>query len=259
MYTYQEAEGMTTPSNQSKSTLMSKHLLLVMVFLAALLITEGMVFLAFRNSPELKDVLALTFGTFGAWIGAGAAYFFGRENMVTATQSLLKMSRRTPEEILAATVIRDMKSHAVQTFNIDTPLGEIVKWIEAEVEKFVFAVVDNDGQFLRGLSDEAVYRYLYDRARERPNLPFSQSEAEITRQTLSTLIKHFEKDENPGLRRLVEFAMELGEDMTAAEANQKMQQGDRFTGIILDSRRQPTGYITTNDLRRLMVQSGGTA
>src|SRR5437016_4482567 len=37
-----------------------------------------------------KDILSILLTAFGAWIGAGAAYFFGRESLREAASSLLK-------------------------------------------------------------------------------------------------------------------------------------------------------------------------
>jgi hypothetical protein len=38
-----------------------------------------------------KNILTVIITAFGAWVGAGAAYYFGRENLREASQSLLPM------------------------------------------------------------------------------------------------------------------------------------------------------------------------
>ena len=43
-----------------------------------------------------KDVLSIIITAFGAWVGAGAAYFFGRENLRVAMDGLLAMRDESP-------------------------------------------------------------------------------------------------------------------------------------------------------------------
>ncbi len=49
-----------------------------------------------------KNLLAVLVTTFGAWVGAGAAFYFGRENLKDATKSLLEAQGVTGKERLAA-------------------------------------------------------------------------------------------------------------------------------------------------------------
>jgi hypothetical protein len=70
----------------------SPEFVLVAILVGALLLVIGMIFAFTRGTTaevvaSRKDLLAIILGAFGAWIGAGAAYFFGRENLRTATES----------------------------------------------------------------------------------------------------------------------------------------------------------------------------
>jgi glycopeptide antibiotics resistance protein len=55
-----------------------------------------------------KDVLAIIITAFGAWVGAGAAYFFGRENLRVAADSLLAMRGLSGKELLRRTSIKQI-------------------------------------------------------------------------------------------------------------------------------------------------------
>lgn len=45
-----------------------------------------------------KDLLAIILTAFGAWIGAGAAYFFGRENLREAVAGMKAAQGRNTED-----------------------------------------------------------------------------------------------------------------------------------------------------------------
>ena len=47
-----------------------------------------------------KSILAVIVTAFGAWVGAGAAYFFGRENLREASASLLAMREPSAKDRL---------------------------------------------------------------------------------------------------------------------------------------------------------------
>lgn len=234
------------PENREEHPLLSRHFLLLIAFLAALLITEAMVFTLFDGS-ERKDVLGLAFGLFGAWIGAGAAYFFGRENMRTATESMLKMRGRSPAEILAGTRLGDMKLKSLpETFKTNDTIGEILGWLEKKEKRFFAVVVDENAKFEYAVDEEALYRFINKRMKEGG----TDYDAACAR-PVGEVISAFKDDKD--LQPLIRAAVAMKEDATAFAANEKMEDEKVFVTIVLDDEKQPTGYITSGDIRKLML------
>lgn len=55
-----------------------------------------------------RTILTVIITAFGAWVGAGAAYFFGRENLRVASESLLDMREPSAKEIMNQLTIKDL-------------------------------------------------------------------------------------------------------------------------------------------------------
>jgi len=234
------------PENREEHPLLSKHFMLLIAFLAALLITEAMVFILFDGS-ERKDVLGLAFGLFGAWIGAGAAYFFGRENMRTATESMLKMRGRSPTEILASTRLSEMKPTALpETFKVEDKIGDLLAWLEKKEKRFFAVVVGDNDKFEYAIDEEALYRFINKQIKES-GISYS---AACARQ-ISEVINTFKDDKD--LQSLIHAAVTMSRGGTAFAANEKMEDEKVFVTIVLDDEKQPIGYITSDDIRKLML------
>jgi hypothetical protein len=234
------------PENREEHPLRSKHFMLLIAFLAALLITEAMVFILFDGS-ERKDVLGLAFGLFGAWIGAGSAYFFGRENLRTATESMLKMRGRSPTEILASTRLSDMKPKALpETFIVEDKIGDVLAWLEKKEKRFFTVVVGANDKFEYAIDEEALYRFINKQIKESG----TSYSAACARQ-ISEVINTFKDDKD--LQSLIHAAVTMRQDGTAFAANEKMEDEKVFVTIVLDDEKQPTGYITRDDIRKVML------
>jgi hypothetical protein len=234
------------PEKREEHPLLSRHFLLLIAFLAALLVTEAMVFTLFDGS-ERKDVLGMAFGLFGAWIGAGAAYFFGRENMRTATESMLKMRGRSPTEILAGTRLSDMKPKALpETFKINDSVSEILAWLEKKEKRFFAVVVDENEKFEYAVDEEALYRFVNQQMKEG-----GADYASAGARPVGEVVKAFKDDKD--LRSLIKAAAAMDQDATAFAANEKMEDEKVFVTIVLNNEKQPTGYITSGDIRKLML------
>ncbi len=239
-------------TNGEKDRIFSKHLLLVIILVAALLITEGLVFGLLRDSTDFSDILALTFGTFGAWIGAGAAYFFGRENLKSATESMLKITR-TSKDILSGITIKEMNPRKIQTFKLSDKLADVLDWLKKDIWQFILAVTDEKDKFRYAIGEEAVYRYVMKEFKANVSETAGQVDQKIGEQTLKNLLEYYQSQDDEKLRGLTEYAAEISENITAAEASEKIEKSKKLCGVILNAERKPTGYITTNDIRRFMM------
>jgi len=107
-------------------------------------------------------------------------------------------------------------------------------------------VVDENAKFEYAVDEEALYRFInkqmkeggtdYDTACARP---------------VGEVISAFKDDKD--LQPLIRAAVAMKEDATAFAANEKMEDEKVFVTIVLDDEKQPTGYITSGDIRKLML------
>jgi hypothetical protein len=229
----------------------SSEFTLVFVLILALLVTIGIIFI-FSSGTDRKDLLAIILGAFGAWIGAGAAYFFGRENMDSATESMLKM-RMTPQDILNNTPLRSMKYSPIpRTFTKDDLIKTVLEWFQEDPERF-FAVLLTDKETVdKTMHLEAVSRYLLD----------DKNKADKEKDTLARVIDYIttKSKEKDGKNArswdcLLNVAEQIEDWQSAAVANMIMEKGNRRVAILVDNKKKLLGYITTASIRRLMLQT----
>jgi len=93
-----------------------------------------------------KTLLSIILTAFGAWIGAGAAYYFGRENMAEASRSLLAMKEPSPRERLRRTSIRLIPPKPLD-WKVKTgeELKAVVDKLRSETGKWFIPIVKDDG------------------------------------------------------------------------------------------------------------------
>lgn len=240
--------------------LLSAEFVLVGVLVVALLLAMLMIFAFVSGGGDIaavqtnrKDLLAIILGAFGAWIGAGAAYFFGRENLRAATESMLRMRDVSPEERLMQTSLRDVKPRPLPiTFTREDNLDRVLQWLDEDPERFFVVVLDKQGKIDKAVDEEAIYRYLH-----KKNPPPEE-------RTLGHVIDHVkgevEQLEKAGKRdaakaaaTMVDAAVLLDDAQTAWLASEMMERERKFVTIVVDAKGSPVGYITTGDIRRLIL------
>jgi hypothetical protein len=93
-----------------------------------------------------KDMLSIIITAFGAWVGAGAAYFFGRENLRVAADSLLAMRDLSPRDRLRRTSIKQIPPTPIDwTVKKSTKLSEVKDALTQKPERWFVPVVKDDG------------------------------------------------------------------------------------------------------------------
>jgi CBS domain-containing protein len=186
---------------------------------------------------------------FGAWIGAGAAYFFGRENLRVATQGILQAGGRTPEEILSATSIGDVPPRPLEwTVRPETPLKDVVETLDRHPGYWFIPVVKSDGALETVLDQEAVWRHIAARAAD--NTPF----AEAVGQTVSVLYA----SDADATKNKTPFVV-MNRDRSVGDAYAAMEDRDIRLAIVTDERGKPTSFITTGDIRRVLLRKARPA
>lgn len=199
-----------------------------------------------------KSILAIILTAFGAWVGAGAAYFFGRENLREAASSLLQMREPSPRERLRRTPIREMPLNPLDwQVKQDEIIEDILKKLKDEPERWFIPIVNDDGTLNTVVHEEAFWRFLDN-----------ESEAgtaynDIKQKKVSDVQDFLSK--NADLKKKVEgIYVRVTLDKSAGDAYEQMQKKDVYLAVVLDKEGmgKPTHFITTGDVRTVLLQAG---
>ena len=213
-----------------------------------------------------KDLIAIILGAFGAWIGAGAAYFFGRENLREATSSILKMKGATPAEILMQTTVADLKPKPLpKTFTEGDTAQAVLKWLEEDPDRFFATIVDDQDRMPYAINEEAIYRYI---AADRTKPPIIAADPTQPPEKVKT-IAPYDKDTTIGdvvkfvkgqkdfnsskaWQKLIDATSKVNQNSSCALADEKMAEEQKIVAIVVDDKGIPVGYITSAEIWKLV-------
>lgn len=211
-----------------------------------------------------KEIAALLIAAFGPWIAAGAAYFFGRENLRDAYQNMRDRTPMSVEEILRSLLVKNLPPEAPR-YIVDpsTKYAEVkAKLMDEEVIWF-FTYVDKDGKYVATIHEEAVYRYAADRSKYDEFATEEKAEDALTIEDILCRVAAAQnKVENGskdlGIIKSLDKAVKLTPDLSLYAASEIMDEKDKFVGVVLDEAGKPIGYVTTSGLRRKLMESNRT-
>lgn len=192
-----------------------------------------------------RTILSIIITAFGAWVGAGAAYYFGRENLRESARSLLKMRDLSGRELLRQTPISKIPPRKIEwkVKNSD-PLGPVMTKLKEDPDLWFITVVKDDGALETVIHEEAVWRFAA-----------AKTSDEVSKTKMSDVLK-FIQDEEKLAKRVGKIFVQVTPDNTAEMANEMMQAKKVFLAVICDDSGRPTHFITTGDLRLLLVGNG---
>lgn len=195
-----------------------------------------------------KNILMVIITAFGAWVGAGAAYYFGRENMKQASESLLAMREPTPKERLRKVTIRDISPKPLKwTLKDSDTMDTAFEILKSESYRWFVPVVKEDGSLDTVLHEEAFWRFSHN--------DFSEGEKkyEDTKGKKVSDLLEFVRS-NVELVHMDKIHVTTNLDQSAGEVNEMMRAKEGFLAIITDESGKPTHYITTGDIRKVLMQ-----
>ena len=195
-----------------------------------------------------KNILAVIVSVFGAWIGAGAAYHFGRENMKEATSSMLQMREPSAKERLRRTPIREMPLKPLDwRVTADEDLGPVVEKLKKEPTYWFVPILKKDGTLETVINEEAVWRFMDSEYAKDPPTPY----AKILKKKVSDMRKYIK---NEKLERFEGIYIPVTLDKSAGDVHELMQNKGVFLAIVLDETGKPTHFFTTADVRKVLLQ-----
>ena len=204
-----------------------------------------------------KDLLAIIIAAFGAWVGAGAAYFFGRENLRESANSLLQLHRQmTGAEKLGTIKVRDIPPKPLNANYDETlTLKDATDKLASNPSMWFISVNTNDKWHI--INNEALFIYIKNKMDELSKDTANQQKSYadlndmVLKTTLKDAIPEIEKQEptNKFVNRFIEVKL----DDSADKVNKEMDLKGVFLAIIKDDGGRFVQYFTTSDIRKTLV------
>jgi hypothetical protein len=224
------------------------------------------------------NILSVIITAFGAWVGAGAAYFFGRENLRLAADSLLAMRDLSPKERLRRTSIKQIPPTPIDWMvKKTTSVNEVRDKLQGDPARWFVPIVRDDGGLETVINEEAVWRFLLANPGQPPN-PLAKPDLPPEKQpgpnpgdplapppakpepdktptadkTVEEILAFLETHEE--LRRFRQIHVSVAIGTTVGAANDLMDSKHVFLAIV-ETDGKPTHFFTTSEVRKLLLQS----
>ncbi|WP_417912059.1 hypothetical protein, partial [Candidatus Electronema sp. TJ] len=229
----------------------SSNKLAFYLVLIMLLILFGLIFLLLNTTaahPDNKDFIEYSkwlfsglITAFGAWIGAGAAYLFGKENLAESSRST-ENALKIQYEAIRNTSKRDcVKDIALTTINKDfmfkreTSSKDVALALEQHADYWWVPVLDNEG---KGILEDVLHARVFWR----------QSSLLAEDSPLSSLIEEISKDESLSRLHGSAFFIKAALDDKISDTIRKMDSAGAVIGIVVDDRGKPSYCFTKQNL-----------
>jgi len=193
-----------------------------------------------------KTILTVIITAFGAWVGAGAAYFFGRENLRVAAESLLEMRNQSPAERLQHLPIRNVPQRPIDwTVKSADEIGSFYKTMNKK-DRWFIPIVNDDGSLENVIHENAIWRFIDDQSAQ------GVAHADILKKSVADVVAFIQR--TPEFKELDHIYVPIGQDDSAGEVHSRMLSKDIYIGVIRDAKGKPTHYTTTADMRMVLLQ-----
>jgi hypothetical protein len=218
---------------------------LLLILLVAPLIGDNNTAQASARVEYFKTTMSVLLGAFGAWIGAGAAHFFGRENMKESsisTERALSLQGDAMRGSRRRERIRDLTLTAMNNefmFDAKATKDLITTKLKDHVNYWFVPALDATKSGV--LRDVVHARVFWDSS-------FAGSE------DLDTILSRIDQDPKlDGLRRYRgdAFFLTVSPDDAIADVAGRMNQKQIEVGIVVDAAGRPTHCFTQAELKAL--------
>jgi hypothetical protein len=198
-----------------------------------------------KKLEYFKTALSVLLGAFGAWIGAGAAHFFGRENLNESSRSTEAVLQIQGEALRSRQVsqVRDLNLVAMNNEFIFRP-GNTKKDVTTKLAGLVgywfVPMVDTSG---KGILEDVIHeRVIWDSA-------FNETDS------LASIISNIEtKPQFNHLKNLhgPSFFATASLDDKVAKVSDDMKQNKTPVGIVVDDKGKPIFCFTRTDMQNAL-------
>src|SRR5206468_444024 len=115
-------------------------------------------------------------------------------------------------------------------------------------------VIAADGKLVKVLNGEAFHRFILDRmATFQGTVSLEEARNQTHNRTVQDVLDYLQGQ--PQLKKLWELDVVASMDDSVGKANDLMDRQNVKMAIVLDENHMPTHYITTGDVRTVLLQS----
>jgi len=252
----QEVKGIGESTTRMWGT--PEFLLVVLMLIALVILVVAVLFAPLcipnQNLDATKDmldyrknILAIIITAFGAWVGAGAAYFFGRENLREASQNLIEMHKISGKDRLSRIKVKDVPNKKIDwTVKKDVELKTVRDMLRAKVDVWFIPIIKDDGTLENIIHEEALWRFEDSQYQEGAKYDT------IWSKKVDDLLNYIKSEQ---LHQLEGIYAIVTPDTSAADAHDEMMKQGVYLAFVLDKAGKPVYYITTADIRIALIQS----
>ncbi len=247
-----------SPSNQSRTsdppnTKMAFWMVMTMLGILCVLVLSVLALVCYKAQSSLwgdngiiefgKWTVSVLLGAFGAWIGGGAAYFFGKENMVESnrsTEAVLQIQQNTLQNTGKRDYVKDLPLATINStfnFNPNSTKEYIVNCLTGHADYWWVPVFDQEG---KGIIEDLLHvRIIWD-----DNFGDGETVAAFLERlaTQETLGKKYEKLHGPS------FFIKVTPDDKVADTARRMEKSGAAIGVVTDEKGKPTHCFTKQNL-----------
>ena len=200
-----------------------------------------------------RDMFTAVVTVFAAWIGAGAAYFFGRENMREAITAIKGV---TPREILERKRLSEVMRPLEPTVTEEDTIETVLKKVLDEPDKWFVTILNEQGRLSNVIHEEAIQRYVADNMKEKEKAA-NEVYARLMEVPIKDVVKYIEEQskKKKKLAKLINIYVPMSMEQNCKIALESMDKEEKYLTFIVDSKGVPKGYLTTGDLRKTLFQT----
>jgi hypothetical protein len=196
-----------------------------------------------------QEILTIIVTAFSAWIGAGAAYFFGRENMRAATEAMLLMRSLPPREKLRQILLKELPPRPITwKVKMSDPLLTVYDKLVKDVAWWFIVVTKEDETLETVIEEEAVWRYIDSLAVAGKNPAEVMKDGNTTVKALLDFLGEAANKKLAGKTKGIYIP--VTSDTTLGAVNDQMMGKGVYLAIITDESKRPVSYVSTDDIRK---------
>jgi hypothetical protein len=256
-----EAQGREEKKVRPESSLEFKLVHYMLISLTTLIIILVVLPSFVKGSDDQKKelieyskwVLTALLAAFGAWIGAGAAYFFGKENLRLnneSTEAALRIQKDPTKARSESALVKDINLTPFDPsfkFSLDTKVQAVLDELGQNVDYWFVPIVENE-KLKDTVHTEAFWRYCRDEAEK------GQKEKKAEPK-VKDVIEYI--DANAELKqkknKLHRFFLEVAMGDSVSDISDKMHKRDASVGVVCDKDGKPTHCFSRKDLRSFQL------
>lgn len=199
-----------------------------------------------------KWVFPALLGAFGAWIGAGAAYFFGKENLKLSSQSTqeaLETQQKMSRMNLGKTLIKDINLTPLNPnflFNMNDPVSKVITKLDENVDYWFVPVLDDEkNEKIKDIiHTEAFWRFLIDNPKK-----------DLKDVKISEIFIYIKEKLKSKVNKLHGFFLLVRMDYNVEDVLKEMNTSEASVGIVCNENGKPTHCFSRKDLRSFLLGS----